>query len=101
MPKPSELVLSLHSALGVTIEQLEQIDRAENAQAMLDATVQEFEEVSARLQNTKIGIAQAEDDLKGKKHIIIDEAAKRLRDVNREIAEKRAELSAIQQQLGE
>jgi hypothetical protein len=35
--------------------------------------------------------------LQSKLHLINDEAAERLRDVNRKIAEKQAELSSIQQ----
>jgi hypothetical protein len=96
MPKPSEIILELHGALSVTIEQLEQINRAENALAMLDATVQECEQTSARLQNVRVGLAEAEAALQSKLHIINDAAAERLRDINEQIAARQAELSSIQ-----
>jgi hypothetical protein len=97
MPKPSELILELHSALGTTLEQFDMIDRADLAQTMLNATLQECEAVSTRLQNVKVEIAQAEAALQSKHHLINDKAAKELRDLNREIAEKQAELSSIEQ----
>jgi hypothetical protein len=45
MPKPSELILSLHSALPTIIERLdaaaEAEEKAQGAQAMIEATVRE------------------------------------------------------------
>jgi len=97
MPKPSEIILELHRELGVTIEQLDEIDRADLAQVQLTATLKECEAVSTRLQNVKTEIVQAEAALKSKRHIVIDEAARRLRDVNEQITARKAELSSIQQ----
>jgi hypothetical protein len=97
MLKPSEIILELHRALNVTIEQFDTVERVELAHTLLDATQQECDAILARLQDTKAKIAETEAARETQFHLIINsEVAERLRGVDREIAEKRAELARLQ-----
>ena len=97
MPKVSEQILEVLGVVEATLEHLEQLDRLDLAQTMIDATVQEYERTSARLQAIKAQTVQADAAYQSKHHLINEEAAERLRAAYRDLAEARAELSSIQQ----
>jgi hypothetical protein len=99
--KASELILALHDTLPTILEHFDTIERAELAQTLLDAMRQEYERTSTRLQNTKTELARADCFAGDKLHVIDYEAAKRLRDVTRQVAEKRAELFSIEKRAGD
>jgi hypothetical protein len=97
MPKkPSELILVLHNMMPAIIEYFDLVERVELAQTLLEATNGECEKVSVELRNTKAKIAEIEAERQRRHHLINDAAAKRLRDVSREIAERRMELESLQ-----
>jgi hypothetical protein len=101
MPKPSELILSLHSILPTIIERLDAAakaeEKAQGAQAMIEATVRETEAASNQIKFVQAKLAEAEAALESREHVVPLEAARRLLDLYRELAAKQAELAALQE----
>lgn len=105
MPSPSEIVRAAHSTLSSLVEHVDFLDDAEgkhkSAQAQLTATAMELSMASRRLEAVKVELKKAEADLAGKHHVINDEAARALQDVNRQVAAQQEELRKLDSQIKE
>src|SRR5262249_47414054 len=95
--KPSEVFRAALAAVEATIGHFEIIEKGEHVQTLLDSYRDEIAKAEARLAAKKAELAQAEADHKSKQHIINFDAAKRLRELAQEIAQKRSELISLQQ----
>lgn len=105
MPTPAELIKSAHSTLSAVVEHLDVIEDSEKkrqyAQAQLNATTLELNAASKRLEAVKVELKKAEGDLQGKRHVINDEAARALADVNRQVAAQQQESRSLDKQIAD
>ena len=105
MPTPAELIKSAHSTLGAVVEHLGVIEdaekRRESAETQLEATTLELSAASKRLEAVKVELKKAEGDLQSKRHLINDEAARALAEVNRQITERQEEVRQLDKQIAD
>jgi hypothetical protein len=99
----SELVRSLHNSLSSALPHINIADgeRAKGATAMAEAATREFAGLMQRLALVRAKVAEAEQDLRSKRHLINDEAARALLETNWEIAAAQEELGALRQELAD
>jgi chromosome segregation ATPase len=101
----SELVRSLHSTLSSALPHINIAEgaeeRAKGASAMAEAATREYAAAMQRLKHVRAELAEAEADLKSKRHIINDEAARSLLETNRQIAAAQAELGELEAKIRE
>lgn len=101
LDKASEQIRTLHSIVGALLEHVSVLDDAEqkakSAQIQLDGILREYQNASKKLELIRGELAQAEADLKHKKHLIHDEAARSLAETTRQIAARQKELRRLNQ----
>jgi lipase chaperone LimK len=96
----AEILKSLHSALGETVEHFDAIDAAEEkvrkTRLMLAQIMREGKMVMGRLEAVKAELARTEANRQSGHHLVIgDEAARRLQELDRQIAAKERELEEL------
>jgi peptidoglycan hydrolase CwlO-like protein len=97
--KASDQIRILHSIIGALLEHVCVLDDAEQkakaAQSQLYGVLREYEGAIKRLEIARAELAKTEADLKAKKHLIHDEAARSLAETTRQLVARQSELAAL------
>jgi chromosome segregation ATPase len=105
MPSMQEMAHSLHSTLSATLEHMAALEAVEeklhNARTQLMATTGELVEKSKMLAAAKVELKQTEDTLAKKLHIINDEKARALRDIDEQIKARIEEMKKLDLKISE
>lgn len=104
-PTPSELLRSATSTMTALADHFDAVDEIEekrkNAKTQLDAVVKELAWTSTKLNATKVELKKTEEALEQKYHIINDEKARALRDIDDQIKARLEELKKVQTQIAD
>ena len=98
----SEVATKVLEALQEAVPHLKVMDEAEAkagaAKSLLDSTLSELEQAKASLAKTNTDLAKANEDLKSKRHLIDDEHARALRDVQKQIADGQQKVRELEEE---